>query len=350
MLRAVPGRATVARSPVGRGTARSTRPASLAGRSGPGQTRRVRRYRSFIADSTRWDGFAWRDDDVVVCTPAKCGTTWMQQVALLLVHDETELDQPQSVLSPWLDMLLRSRDEVFSLLEAQPHRRVIKTHTPVDGLPLPEGPTVLHVTRHPLISFASFVDHRENMADDRVLALRAEAVGLEDLADLPPPLSEEGDDPRTVLRRWLDADLRWGGTGMDSLADHVHHTRVARAAADERPGQVHLFHFDDLRADLAGQVRRVAGILGIEPGPRFGDQVAALGADAMRASADRIAPDADRGTWVDAARFFRTGGRRGLEGVHPDDLARYDERMAELADTDLRAWIEHGSGQPAATT
>jgi hypothetical protein len=37
----------------------------------------LRRYRGFMADSDRWRRFAFRDGDIVITTPSKCGTTWM---------------------------------------------------------------------------------------------------------------------------------------------------------------------------------------------------------------------------------------------------------------------------------
>src|SRR5690349_16062238 len=92
-------------------------------------------YRTFVRDSTRWDGFPLRADDIVISTPAKCGTTWMQMICALLVFQSAELPAPLSTISPWLDMLTRPRDDVFADLAAQTHRRFIKTHLPLDGLP-----------------------------------------------------------------------------------------------------------------------------------------------------------------------------------------------------------------------
>jgi len=42
-------------------------------------------YRTLIFDSARWDGFAYRPDDIVISTPARCGTTWTQTTCALLV-------------------------------------------------------------------------------------------------------------------------------------------------------------------------------------------------------------------------------------------------------------------------
>ena len=78
----------------------------------------MRRYRGFISDSARWERFAFRPDDVIISTPSKCGTTWMQKIVGMLLLDRTDLGAPISSLSPWLDMLIRTDEDVFWLLEA----------------------------------------------------------------------------------------------------------------------------------------------------------------------------------------------------------------------------------------
>jgi aryl sulfotransferase len=45
----------------------------------------MRHYRGGLTDSERWDGFAFRPDDVVISTPSKCGTTWLQMICALLI-------------------------------------------------------------------------------------------------------------------------------------------------------------------------------------------------------------------------------------------------------------------------
>lgn len=127
----------------------------------------LRRYQGFMADSARWERFTFRPDDVVISTPSKCGTTWMQNIVGMLLLDRTDLGAPISTFSPWLDMLIRDDAEVFGILERQDHRRFIKTHTPLDGVPRHESVTYIAVARHPLDVALSDWDHSENMRHDR---------------------------------------------------------------------------------------------------------------------------------------------------------------------------------------
>src|SRR6185503_20428659 len=85
----------------------------------------LRRHRHFVFDSARWEGFAFRDDDIVISTPAKCGTTWMQMLCALLIFRSPDLPAPLAELSPWLDMQTRPLADVLRDLDAQTHRRFV---------------------------------------------------------------------------------------------------------------------------------------------------------------------------------------------------------------------------------
>ena len=99
------------------------------------------RYKNFIFDSARWDGWTFRPGDIVISTPPKCGTTWMQRICALLIFQTPDLEKPLTSISPWMDMLTRPLADVRADLAAQRHRRFIKTHTPFDGLPFDERVT-----------------------------------------------------------------------------------------------------------------------------------------------------------------------------------------------------------------
>src|SRR6185369_12165293 len=122
----------------------------------------VRRYKATVYDSSRWEGFELRPGDIIISTPPKCGTTWTQMICALLVLQEPELPLPLDTLSPWIDMVTRARTEVFADLEAQTHRRFIKTHTPLDGIPNDPAVSYICVGRDPRDVALSIDRHIDN--------------------------------------------------------------------------------------------------------------------------------------------------------------------------------------------
>ena len=99
----------------------------------PNWPRKVRELHNHHFDSTIWNGFDFRDDDVVIATYGKSGTTWVQQIVSQLIFDGAEdIDVP--ALSPWLDLRVPPKDVKLAAVAAQTHRRFLKTHLPVDAL------------------------------------------------------------------------------------------------------------------------------------------------------------------------------------------------------------------------
>lgn len=265
-----------------------------------------RRYTSADEDSARWEGFAFRNGDVVVSTRSKHGTTWVQTILLLLIHEQTDLPAPLAVLSPWLDHLVESREEVFARLEAQSHRRVVKTHTPLDGVPLEDHATYVVVARHPLDAAVSLYHQGDNLDREK----------LHEMIGVPMPSG-----PRLSLRDWLQ---RWieeetnPAEDLDGLSGVMHH--LADAWERRRQPNVVLVHYADLAADLDGQMRRLAATLDIDvPDTAWPDLVEAATLSAMRARADHLAPNPS-GILKDNAAFFRSG-RSGTAAEVLDDVA-----------------------------
>jgi hypothetical protein len=288
------------------------------------------RYVSGEEDSARWDGFPFRPGDVVVSTRSKSGTTWVQWICALLVFGGPDLPRPLGELSPWLDWTVEPRGDVVERLEAQGHRRIIKTHTPLDGLPLDDRATFVVVGRHPLDLAVSLYHQGDNIDRTRLHRLTQQDAGPSGGA-------------RPPIRDWLRDWLAWDGRPserLDSLPGVLHHATDARARRD-RPNVV-LVHYDDLLTDVAGEIGRLAERLDIAIGR---DAVAALSRHAtfaaMRARAHEVVPDRS-GVIRDPSRFFRRGrSGAGEELLGDDELAAYRERVHRMAPDDVVRWIHH---------
>jgi aryl sulfotransferase len=286
------------------------------------------RYQSPDEDSARWLGFPFRDCDIVISTRSKTGTTWMQMICALLIFQTPELPAPLAQLSPWLDHLIVSREQVYARLAAQQHRRFIKTHTPLDGIPLDPRATYIVTARHPLDMAVSLYHQGDNIDRARVRQLTGQPEPAE------PP------DPRKPLHDWLlswiadDDDPR---KSPDSLPGVMWHLSDAWARRDEP--NVLLVHYDNLLADLEGQMRWLAGQLGItvpdEPWPAL---VRAATFESMSGSADTRVPTA--GIFKSNAAFFRRGtSGAGHEILSDEEIAAYHARAAQLAPPDMLTWL-----------
>lgn len=296
------------------------------------------RYRSIVADSARWDGFEFRPGDIVISTPPKCGTTWTQMLCAMLIFDGAEFPAPLDQISPWVDMCNLPLAELRRLYATQEHRRFIKTHTPLDGVPSRPDVTYLVVGRDPRDVAISFEHHAANMDYEHFLKLRDAAVGNDDLAELPPREAPSS-DPVERFRKFVSDQTPGGPVSLWSMLHHL-----GTGWRRRRDANVALFHYADYQSDLVGEMVRLGKVLGIACSPDRARELAPEASLArMRERASELAPSASRQNWKDVRAFFRSGGtgewRQRLDDA---DLAAYERRVADLASPDLAAWVHGG--------
>jgi len=293
-----------------------------------------------LFDSRRWDGFEFREDDIVISTPPKCGTTWMQMITALLIFDTADLPAPLARLSPWLDMNTRPLAEVLAELNAQTHRRFIKSHLPFDALPQDERVTYICVGRDPRDVALSMAHHMSNVDFEVFMAQRIAAVGMEDLQEMKPEdIPVIADNAKDGFWNWVEGN----GTDVTGLQGMVEHIRSFWKQRND-PNVV-MIHYADLEHDLVAQMALVAERLGVErPRERLEELAPAASFAAMRDAADRIAPNSDQGMWRSTTDFFhkgRSGQWRDVVGAA--EMPRYAARLHSLVDPELERWLHHGS-------
>jgi aryl sulfotransferase len=290
-------------------------------------------YQNHAFDSPRWERYSPRDDDIVVASSIKSGTTWMQAIVLQLIFQDFE-QHDIGALSPWLDFRWRPADAVFEMLEAQTHRRCIKTHLPLDGLPyFPQIKYVL-VGRAARDVFMSLWNHQSNLSPQLIEVLNSGQVG----DPLPPTPS----DIKVFWRNWITRGwFPWESEGYPNWGN-LRHTQTWWNY--RHLPNVLFVHYNDMLADLSGEIGRVAQFLEIKAS---GEALSAIASvvdfKSMKANAESIAPGAQDAFIGGAQTFFHKGtNNRWREILNEDDLELYTAAVARELTPDCAAWLENG--------
>lgn len=308
----------------------------------------TRKYRSMVMDSGRWDGYRSRKGDVIVATYPKCGTTWTQRIVALLIHQSPA---PRDIMgeAPWIDTTLFGPVEaMLATLEEQSQRRSAKTHLPLDSFPVFEGMKVIHTVRDGRDACVSMHNHQ--------LGMRPELV-MHAMADAPPELLARGprpptpEDPRDWFLRWMDEAESYiaGGAFADLPFCEFHLTYWKQ----RKEPWLLFVHYNDMKADLAGEMRRISDFLGIDtPQGLMPQLVEAATFETMKRDGEALLPRIKEAFDRGSDRFLNKGTNgRWKDFLTRDDLARYDALIRSKLSPEMARWIEHGrliAGDPRA--
>lgn len=185
---------------------------------------------------TRVEQFQASEEDLLIATYPKSGTTWIQEVVDLILNDG-DVDKckraPTQVRMPFLEMTAADGSNAgITKLETMDPPRVIKTHLPIQLLPRSfenAGCKVIYVARNPKDSVVSFYHF------DRMNLRQPE----------PGPWKQ-------YLERFMKGQLVWG-----SWFDHV-----KGYWRERHKRKIHYMFFEDMKEDPAREVTRTAQFLG----------------------------------------------------------------------------------------
>lgn len=290
---------------------------------------KTRELHNHHMDSTRWNGFRFRDDDIVIATWAKSGTTWTQQIVSQLVFGGAEgIDVP--ALSPWVDMRIVPQ-EAIDALERQAHRRFLKTHLPVDALTFSPRAKYIYVARDGRDAAWSAYNHFVKAKDELYEAFNT-TPGL-----VGPTIHRPTGTVHDYYREWFEGD----GAPLWSFWENVRGWWQIRHLPN-----VMLVHFNDLKRDLPGAIRRIAAFLGI------GIDEAAFPAilehcsfDYMKRNAHLSAPLGGTIWEGGAATFINKGENGRWQGTLSEaEVAEYESRAIRELGHHCAHWLRTGEG------
>lgn len=296
--------------------------------------RKTREMHSHHFDSTLWNDFPFRSDDIIVATFGKSGTTWTQQIVGQLIFKGAE-NVVIGELSPWLDLRVPPKEVKFAGLEAQTNRRFIKTHLPVDALVFRPELKYLYVARDGRDVLWSLYNHHLT-ANETWYNLMNDTPGL-----VGEPIGRVDMDVVPYFRRWLERD----GYPFWSLWENVRSWWNVRDLPN-----VKLVHFANLKKDLEGEIRGIAKFLDIGIAPEDWPKIVEHCSFAyMKSHAAQSAP-LGGALWEGGAETFINKGTNGRwqEQLSKTDIEAYESRAVKELGADCAHWLATGE-LPAAT-
>lgn len=289
--------------------------------------RKTRELHNHHFDSTIWNEFQFRDDDIIIATYGKSGTTWVQQIVGQLIFDEEGLEVAE--MSPWLDLRVPPKQEKLPAVEAQQHRRFLKTHLPVDALVFSPKAKYIYIGRDGRDIIWSMYNHHFN-ANEKWYDAINNTPGR-----VGPPIEKPTEDIRTYFLEWLEKD----GDPFWPFWENVRSWWAIRYLPN-----VLFLHFAQLKQDMPGQMRRIASFLNIDiDESRWPDVVERCTFDYMKKNATRSVPLGGI-FWDGGAQTFIHKGTNGRwrEMLSETDCACYEQRARKELGPACAHWLASG--------
>ncbi len=297
--------------------------------STPDLPRKTRELHNHHFDSTIWNDFQFRDDDIVIATYAKSGTTWVQQIVSQLLFDGAE-NLEVAEMSPWMDLRIPPKDIKLPFIDAQTHRRFIKTHLPVDALVFSPQAKYIYIGRDGRDVLWSMYHHHATANDTWYGALN-DTPGR-----IGPPIESPPESIQQYFHEWLDGD----GHPWWPFWENIRSWWRIR----ELPN-VFMLHFESLKKDMPGEIRRLAQFLEI---PINEDQWQSIlehcSFDYMKAHATKSVP-LGGAFWDGGAQTFINKGTNGRwrDTLTTAEVAKYEQFTLDNLDPECARWLATGA-------
>jgi aryl sulfotransferase len=294
-------------------------------------------YDNHLLNSKVWEQFKPREGDVIISTSIKAGTTWMQAIVGSLIFQDQTMPGRCSELSPWLEERMAPTAERLQLLEAQKHRRFIKTHLPLNALPYFPEVQYIYVGRDGRDVFMSLWNYHRHFLPK---TYENHNVFLAPRNQFLPPCP---DDIHDFFAQWISKSwFPWENEGFPYWSPLYH----LQTWWDYRHLPNILFvHFNDLLADLDGEVRRIAKYLNILSNEATWQAlVENVTFKSMKKNADDFVPDGGHFLQGGAQRFINKGTNGRWQGIlTTDELYQYEAAAIRQLNLESKQWLELGT-------
>ena len=232
-------------------------------------------------------------------------------------------------MSPWIDLRIPSNKIKLSRLEAQRHRRFIKTHLPTDALVFSDRAKYIYIGRDGRDILWSLYNHHSAVSDNWYTGIN-ETPGR-----VGPPIEKPPASIKQYFHDWLDRN----GYPLWPYWENVRSWWAIKNLPN-----VLLLHFANLKQDMPGQIRRIAEYLDIPVDERTWESIVLhCEFGYMKQHAKKSVPF-DGDMWNGG---FQTFIHKGTNGRWSDvlsqiEIEKYEHIAVEQLGNDCAHWLATG--------
>ncbi|MCF6255536.1 MAG: sulfotransferase domain-containing protein [Gammaproteobacteria bacterium] len=289
-----------------------------------------------VFDPERWDQFSPRQGDVVVTTSQRAGTTWTQVIVANLIFQDGNIPGPIGEISPWYDLRFSPFEPMQEALEAQTHRRSIKSHLPLNGLTFYEQLNYIVVGRDTRDAFMSLLHHHRGLSIDVV----KKAATYDDLIgrSFPPDVGSDKD----FWRQWISQSwFEWETQGYPYWS-HLNHAQSWWSF--RKLPNILLVHFEDLLNDTEGEIKRIANFLDItideKQLPSIKERTRF---EEISKNMDKILPEMNMVLRDGPSDYmYKYGSGLWHDFLDDEDIELYQAAVKKTLSPDCARWLEQG--------
>jgi aryl sulfotransferase len=284
-----------------------------------------------IYDNTSfWKKYTKRDDDIIIASTIKSGTTWLQQIITQIVF-EGKYDGKITDISLWVDSQ-RMMDEykILKIIDSQTHRRIFKTHS-MSGdvcVDMNKKNRYVFITRDFRDVVWSWFNHIQNDPLKEINELFGEVNKANNEKELWDILM----NTKHIFRSKSKKSITWAY--FDTVSSWIKCKDM---------DNVLIIHYNNLKRDLSGCVNNIARFLGYDHNDQIIDEIVKRSTfDWMKNSAEKYAPASfiNKGTHD---TFINKGvNKRWNDALSGDDHKEYDDLLREFVDESYVNWVKYG--------
>jgi aryl sulfotransferase len=282
-----------------------------------------------LIDQSIWDDFKFHDNDIIIDSYQKSGTTWVQQItAQLIWNGKTNINL--SEVSPWIDCNFPSKEERINIIKNQTHRRFFKSHLPFELVKYSDKVKYIYIARDGRDVVWSLYNHH--------IKFKKEAIININKVNKPksPILKKAPETPVKYFREWLEHD----GYPWWPFWDHILSWWNNRNLTN-----IMLIHYNELKTDLPYNIKKIASFLNIMvEDSRLNKIIKHCTFKYMKKNSKKYAPFSGE-LWNGGAKvFFKRGTNKRWKNMLTDeDIYNYEKTAYSKLGSDCAKWLITGN-------